>query len=94
MRRLHKSHKNKYLDPDFLRSDTSPKKKLPEEPFIPIFPKARLPRSGVAPPTQAHLAAHKSFVDIPSIVMNKIDVEDPECDISRQNLVIVDGWGL
>lgn len=93
MRRLHKSHKNRYLDPDFLRNDASPTMEWPEEPFIPIFPRSRLPRSGVAPSTQANVAERKSFVDIPSTVMNKIEVEDPDGDLSRQNLVIVDGWG-
>jgi hypothetical protein len=93
MRRLHKSHKNKYLDPEFLRNDASPPIEWPEEPFIPIFPRSRLPRSGVAPATQDNVAERKSFVDIPSTVMNKIEVEDPDGDLSRQNLVIVDGWG-
>ncbi|KIM38160.1 hypothetical protein M413DRAFT_30301 [Hebeloma cylindrosporum] len=92
MRRLHKSHKNKYLDPDFLRKDLSPTMEWPEEPFIPIFPRSRLIRSGVAPSTQVKVDRCKSFVDIPSAVVNKIEVEDPDGDLSRQNLVIVDGW--
>ncbi|KAF8971848.1 hypothetical protein BDZ97DRAFT_1913740 [Flammula alnicola] len=80
-----------YLDPTFLRNEPFVEPEWPEEPFMPIFPRSRLPRSGMAS-TTGHLAELKTFADIPSVVLDKVEVEDPEDNISRQNMVVVDGW--
>ncbi|KAF8174930.1 hypothetical protein BJ912DRAFT_858120 [Pholiota molesta] len=91
MLRPQKSYKNKYLDIDYLRSVPLLEPTIPYDPFMPIFPKARLPRSGIVN-AAGHLPDFKGFHDIPKAGLHKVAVEDPDGDISRQNLVMVDGW--
>jgi len=59
----------------------------PDEPFLPAL--TRRARQS----TKDDVAGHEPFIDNPSIVMNKIEVEDSDGDLSGQNLVIVDGGG-
>lgn len=92
MLRPQKAYKNKYLDTDYLRNVPFLEPTFPYDPFMPIFPKARLPRSGIVN-TAGHLPDFKGFDDIPKAGLHKVEVEDPDGDISRQNLVMVDGWG-
>ncbi|KAF8813427.1 hypothetical protein BYT27DRAFT_7084485 [Phlegmacium glaucopus] len=91
MLREQTKYKNKYLDA-FLRDESSTREyKPPESPFVPIFPKARMPRSGMAP-TAAFSTGLKGFVDLPSKILAKVAVDHSDDDISMQNLKIVDGW--
>jgi hypothetical protein len=92
MLRPQKSYKNKYLAIHYLRNVPLLELTLPYDPFMPIFPKARLPRSGIVN-AAGHLPDFKGFHDIPKAGLHKVAVEDPDGDISRQNLVMVDGWG-
>ncbi|KDR85963.1 hypothetical protein GALMADRAFT_132579 [Galerina marginata CBS 339.88] len=91
MMRPQKPYKNKYLDPAFLCGEHSTTYELPEEVFMPIFPRSRLPGSGTRG-SVSHLPGLKSLADLPSVVMNKIDGQSSDPDISMQNLVTVDGW--
>lgn len=98
--RLQKDYKTHYIDPTFLRTQF-PKEddyKPHEEEFVPLFPRSRVPalESG-SRSKKGHGAGFlpelKGFADIPSVLSLKVEVEDPDPDISKQNLVVVDGWG-
>ncbi|KAF9478879.1 hypothetical protein BDN70DRAFT_807870 [Pholiota conissans] len=91
MLRPQKTYKNKYLDPDYLRIIPLQEPIVQDDPFMPIFPRARRARSGIDNQGD-HLPELKGYEDIPKVVLNKIEVEDPDGDISRQNLVVVSGW--
>lgn len=92
MLRHRDGYKNNYLDPTFIRDDSSTHEyKYPEIPFVPIFPKARRPRSGVAPTAPFSLGL-KGFVDFPSQILAPVAVDHLDDDISMQNLMVVDGW--
>ncbi|KAF8816139.1 hypothetical protein BYT27DRAFT_7333525 [Phlegmacium glaucopus] len=90
MLREQTEYKNKYLD-TFLRDESSTREYThPEIPFVPIFPKARMPRSGMAP-TAPFSAGLEGFVDLPSKILAKVAVDHSDDDISMQNSMVVDG---
>jgi hypothetical protein len=68
-----------------------------EEIFLPIFTKDRIPRSGINDTKLTPkwcIEGFKSFSDTPVTALKKVDIGDLEVSVSRQNLVIVDGWGM
>ncbi|KJA28295.1 hypothetical protein HYPSUDRAFT_692407 [Hypholoma sublateritium FD-334 SS-4] len=91
MLRPQKSYKNKYLDPKYLCEIPLVQPEWPEESFVPIFPRSRLPQSGMKNP-QGNLPGLQAFTDLPNFIPDKVYVDDLDEDISRQNLIIVDGW--
>lgn len=91
MLRPQKSYKNKYLDSKYLCEIPPVEPEWPEESFVPIFPRSRLPQSGMKNP-QGNLPGLQDFTDLPSFIPDKVYVDDLDEDISRQNLIIVDGW--
>jgi len=86
------AYKNKYVDPIYLRNNIRPvpAMKEPEEIFMPIFPRRG---RGTTTTTSNPFNSFKDLVRNPSIGLRLIYAEDPDGDISRQNLVVVDGWG-
>ncbi|KAJ3514549.1 hypothetical protein NLJ89_g2311 [Agrocybe chaxingu] len=92
--RPQKSYKNKYLDPTFLRNDfRSDPIPFPEEFFVPIFPRVPVKTGKACEKPAFAPSCFKDLIDKPSIALKKTVVEDPDGDISLQNLmVIVDGW--
>lgn len=87
-----KEYKNKYLDPTSLRDDSSTYEYRHPEIFVPIFPRARMPKSGMSP-TAPFSAGLKEIFDLPSKILSHVVVDDSDDDISMQNLKIVDEWG-
>ncbi|KAJ6547006.1 hypothetical protein B0H19DRAFT_1265970 [Mycena capillaripes] len=86
-----KGYKNRHLD--FCSRPDSPPipSRVPEAPFIPIFPRRRRAGSGVReddlPPSGL-----KGIASLPAIILPPVKVEELEPDLHRQNMVIVDGW--
>ncbi|CAA7265011.1 unnamed protein product [Cyclocybe aegerita] len=93
--RLQKSCKNKYLDPTFLRNDflSDPIPFPEEEFFMPIFPRVPVKTGKACEKPAFAPSCFKDLIDKPSIALKKTAVEDPDGDISLQNLMVtVDGW--
>jgi len=91
MLRHQSGYKNNSLD-NFLCNDSPAHEyKHPGIPFVPIFSKAQMPRSGMAL-TAPSSAGLQGFVDLPSKI-SQVAVEHSADDLSMQNLMIVDGWG-
>ncbi len=93
--RPQKTRKNKYLDPAYLCSffPPIPKYTIVEEPFMPLFSRRRERGLPSTESTAMSLSDFKSLVENESAPLKPVDVIDSDGDISRQNLVIVDGWG-
>ncbi|PPQ89986.1 hypothetical protein CVT25_009626 [Psilocybe cyanescens] len=85
------SYKNRYLDPQFLCKIDLKAPETPEEQFMPIFPRSRLPGHGTTS-SATPLPGLKSFADFPTMLDTDIKCEDIDGDLSMQNLVIVSGW--
>ncbi|KAJ6606440.1 hypothetical protein DFH09DRAFT_1120226 [Mycena vulgaris] len=86
-----KGYKNRHLDPS-TRPDSPPlPSRMPEPPFIPIFPRRRRAGSGVreGDPTPSGL---KGIASLPAVILPPVKVEELELDLHDQNMVIVDGW--
>ena len=92
MLRHQPGYKNKYLDPAFLRDDSSAYNYKQHDIFVPIFPRARMPKSGMAS-AAPFSAGFKAFGNLSSRILPSVTVEKSDDDISMQNLVVVDGWG-
>ena len=86
MLRHQDGHKNKYLDPAFLRDDFSVQEYKHHEDFVPIFPRTRMPGSGTAL-TSPFSTGKRGFPDLSKVAVGHSD------DESMQNLMVVDGWG-
>ncbi|KAJ7491272.1 hypothetical protein FB451DRAFT_1222613 [Mycena latifolia] len=83
-----KGCKNRYLDL-CARPDSPPlPSRVPEAPFIPIFPRRRRAGSGVreGSPTPSGLKG------LPAVIPPPVKVEELEPELHEQNMVIVDGW--
>ena len=93
MLRHQQSYKNKYLDPKYLCEMPLVEPEWPEESFVPIFPKSRRPQSGMKNP-QGNPPGLQDFTDLPGFIPRKVDVDDLDEDVSRQNLIVVDGWRM
>jgi len=91
--RPEKTRKNKYLDPAYLRRcfPPMPEYYMVEEPFMPMF--SRRGERGPELSTAMPFSDFKSLVENESAPLKPVDTLDSDGDISRQNLVIVDGWG-
>lgn len=89
-------YKNRYLQPEYMDNVPLPEPYQPEEILLPIFTKDRLPRSGIEvakPAPKWCIEGFKSFSETP-IALKEVDTTDLEISVSRQNLVLVDGWGI
>ena len=86
MLRHQEGYKNKYLDPSFLRDDSSAQEYKHHEDFVPIFPRTRMPGSGTAI-TTPFSAGLRGFPDLSKVAVDHSD------DDSMQNLMVVDGRG-
>jgi len=86
------TYKNPYLDPSSLLEDPLPTtyQRLRTPPFIPIFPRTRLPGNGA---TDGHPPLGLGSVEeLPAVIMPKIEVEDDIADLYKEHMVVVDGW--
>ena len=85
---------NKYLDPILLCERFAPDPRLSYKPaedvFMPIFSRRRHLGSATASTPFVNM---KSLVENESAPLRSVEVVDPDGDIQRQNLVVVDGWG-
>ncbi|EDR04436.1 uncharacterized protein LACBIDRAFT_330568 [Laccaria bicolor S238N-H82] len=88
MNRHQKDYKNPYLDPAQWW-DSLALIEPPDPPFIPIFPRGKMPRSGQ--PVDRSKQDLKDVSDLPLVIISeaKVEVED---DLSVQNMMVVDGW--
>lgn len=97
MMRSQTEYKNKYLQPEYLDNMPLPKPYQPEEVIVPMFIKERVPRSGIEdtkPASKWCEQGFNSFAENPALMLKKADTDDLEISPSKQNLVIVDGWGM
>ena len=85
MLRQQEGYRNKYLDPAFLRDDSSAQEYKHHEKFVPIFPRTRMPGSDTVLTTPFSTGL-RGFPDLPKVAVSHSD------DDSMQNLMIVDGW--
>jgi hypothetical protein len=85
MLRHQAGYKNKYLDPAFLRDDSSAQEYKLHEEFVPIFPRTRIPGSGTAL-TTPFSTGPRGFPDLSKVAVSQSD------DDAMQNLMVVDGW--
>ncbi|KAH9486089.1 hypothetical protein JR316_0000153 [Psilocybe cubensis] len=85
------SYKNRYLDPESLCQVVLKPPQVPEDPFMPLFPRSRKPGFGASGQAQP-LPTMKNFAELPAALDEKVKVEDIDGDISMQNLVVVSGW--
>lgn len=81
-------YKNKYLDPAFLCNDFSAQEYKDHEDFVPIFPRTRMPGTGMAL-TSPFSTGLRGFPDLPKVAVGHSSSDDE----SMQNLLVVDGWG-
>lgn len=85
---------NKHLDPILLCEQFAPDPQLThksaEDVFMPIFSRRRHLGSATGSTPFVNM---KSLVESQSAPLNSVEVVDPDGDIHRQNLVVVDGWG-
>ncbi|KAF8167181.1 hypothetical protein B0H34DRAFT_3858 [Crassisporium funariophilum] len=91
MLRPQKGYKNRYFDRSFLCDDAPPSYEYLETDFVPIFPRALRPGSGITP-SEKRGHCPRNFIDLQSVGLKKVTIDDPDNDIAMQNLVVVDGW--
>ena len=84
--RRQEGYRNKYLDPAFLRDDSSAQEYKQHEDFVPMFPRTRMPGSGTALTTPFSTGL-RGFPDLPKVAVGHSN------DDSMQNLMVVDGRG-
>ncbi|KAJ7168264.1 hypothetical protein C8R43DRAFT_983743 [Mycena crocata] len=83
-----KGYKNRHLDP-CARPDSPPiASRIPDPPFIPIFPRRGRAGSGVREPT----SDLQGVENLPTVILPPVKIEELEPDLHEQNMVIVDGW--
>jgi hypothetical protein len=82
---------NRHLDPCSRPDSPAIPSRIPEPPFIPIFPRRRRAGSGVRegdrPPSGL-----EGIGSLPAVILPPVKMEELEPDLHQQNMVIVDGW--
>ncbi|KAJ7739636.1 hypothetical protein DFH07DRAFT_839946 [Mycena maculata] len=83
-----KGYKNRHLDP-CARPDSPPvPSRVPEPPFIPIFPRRHRAGNGI----REHDTGLTDIISLPAVILPPAKVEELEPDLYKQNMVIVNGW--